>query len=350
MTTARPLRTIGAGRIATALLAAVAVGLSLGACGTSEESPANAPQPAGSQAPSGPWEFTDDRGTKISLPERPKRIVAQVHAAASLWDFGIKPVGVFGPQTKPDGSPDAQAGNVDLKTTTSVGSAFGEFNLERYTRLDPDLVVTIMYGPVLWYVPQEAQPKIEQRAPIVGIRLDGKSAAEAIARFGELARSLGADVDGDSVQQARAGFEKASQDLKAAAAAKPGLTVQMAIGQQEGYWVVDPKWHGDAKLFKDLGVDVVAPADPNPAFGFEQLSWEQATKYPADLILEDARTVGMNSDELAAKFPTWKELPAVKAGQVAPWRAETPSSYQLYTAVLTELTKTIANARTDVVA
>lgn len=336
--TRRPLH------LACAFLAAVLLA-TLTACGGGTTESANQ-----SETSSGPWEFTDDRGTRISLPSRPKRIVAQVHAAAALWDFGIKPVGVFGPQRKPDGSPDLQVGNVDLDAVTSVGAEFGEFNLEQYASVRPDLVVTIMYGDALWYVPEESKAKIEQVAPIVGIRLDGKSATESIERFGELAAALGADLEAPAVKQAKADFDTASQEVTAAAKEKAGLKVEVAIGQQDGFWVADPKFHGDVKLFGELGLDVVAPADANPAFGFEQLSWEQAGKYPADLVLEDARTVGMTSDELAAKYPTWKELPAVKAGQVGAWHAETPSSYQLYAEVLTELAKTVKNARTDVVA
>ncbi|MFC7615189.1 ABC transporter substrate-binding protein [Actinokineospora soli] len=313
------------------------------ATGDGAGSASNAP------AAEGPWEFTDDRGTKISLPERPKRIVAQVHAAAALWDFGVKPVGVFGPQRTADGKPDPQVGNVDLAAVTSVGAEFGEFNLEQYANLEPDLVVTIMYGPVLWYVPDDSKAKIEEIAPTVGIRLDGKSASEAIARFGELAASLGADLNAPAVTQAKADFEKAGAELTAAAKEKPGLGVELAIGQQDGFWVADPKWHGDAILFSELGLEVVAPKQSDPTFGFEQLSWEQAAKYPADLVLEDARTVGMSTDELAAKYPTWSQLPAVKAGQVGAWHAETPSSYQLYAKVLTELTGTVKNARADVV-
>lgn len=330
-------------RLAGAALTATLLATSLAACGD-----AGGNQDEGA-ASSGPWEFTDDRGKTIKLPKRPKRIVAQVHSAAALWDFGVKPVGVFGPQKTPDGKPDPQVGNVDLNKVGSVGSEFGEFDLEKFAKLDPDLVVTIMYGPALWYIPEESLAKIEKKAPVVGIRLDNKSADEAIAQFEKLAASLGADLNSDAIKQAKAGFEQASKDLAAAAKAKKGLSVEVAIGQEEGYWVADPKWHGDAKYLSKLGLDIVAPKKPDPAFGFEQLSWEQAGKYKSDLILEDARTLGMTPDQLTKKYPTWNQLPAVKAKQVGPWHAETPSSYTLYTKMLTELTEVIKKARTDIV-
>lgn len=330
-------------RLVGALVAATAITAPIAACGPAESS---SPEDA---AASGPWEFTDDRGKKISLKERPERIVAQSHAAAALWDFGVEPVGVFGPQQTPDGKPDTQVGNVDLAKTTSVGAEFGEFNLEKFAALKPDLVVTIMYGPALWYVPEESLAKIEKIAPVVGIRLDGKSADEAIGQFEKLAGSLGADLESDEFKQTKADFAQAAEQLKAAAAKKDGLDVEVAIGQEEGFWVADPKWHGDLKYLSSLGLNIVSPKKPDPAFGFEQLSWEQASRYKADLVLEDARTLGMTPEQLADKYPTWKALAAVKAGQVGPWRAETPSSYQLYTEMLNELTSVVEKAKTDVV-
>src|SRR5690348_13132494 len=47
-------------------------------------------------AADGPWSFTDDKGVTVELPARPLRIIADVNAAAPLWDFGIRPVAVFG--------------------------------------------------------------------------------------------------------------------------------------------------------------------------------------------------------------------------------------------------------------
>ena len=44
------------------------------------------------------------------------------------------------------------------------------------------------------------------------------------------------------------------------------------------------------------------------------LSWENAGKFTADLILLDNRSTALQPKDLAAK-PTWAQLPAVKAGQ-----------------------------------
>ncbi|WP_424188015.1 ABC transporter substrate-binding protein [Actinokineospora sp. G85] len=321
---------------------AVALGL-LAACGTS--APGSAPT-SGSSAQSGPWEFTDDRGKKVSLPQRPTRVVMQVNAAATLVDLGIKPTAVFGPQRLEDGKPDPQAGDVD-PATPSIGSEFGEFNLEKLTEQRPELIVTIMYGESLWYVPEESQAAIEEKAPIVAIKLDGVPAAEAIGKFAKLAESLGADLDSAALTQAKKDFDDAGAALKAAAAAKPGLKVQVVQGTQDGLLVAKPDFFSDLKHFAAQGVDLVVPtAGEQPSW--DELSWERVSTYPADLVLTDAREFTLSRDELA-KQPTWAQLPAVRAGQVGLWHAETPMSYQKLTPVIRELAEQIEKARTDVV-
>lgn len=55
------------------------------------------------------WQFRDDRGVIIELPEAPGRVAAEVNAASALWDYGVRPVGVFGPQHLGGGEVDARS-------------------------------------------------------------------------------------------------------------------------------------------------------------------------------------------------------------------------------------------------
>ncbi|WP_233512707.1 ABC transporter substrate-binding protein [Micromonospora deserti] len=297
---------------------------------------------------SGPFSYTDDRGKAINLPNLPQRIVAQASSAAVLWDFGLRPIGVFGPQKLANGENNPQAGDVDLSAVESVGVNWGEFNVEKYASLRPDLLVTNKYGEILWYVPEESQSKIEQVAPMAVVDLTGKSVPEAIESYAKLARALGADLDAPAVQQARAEFEQASEELRKAAQAKPGLKVLVVSSNKDNVYFAEPNEYGDLEYLRELGLDVVEPAGKEPFF--EAVSWEQIDKYPADLILYDTREQEVTWPLAKVQtMPTWKELPAVKAGQVGAWRAETPFSYQQQTAVLRELTETINKARADVV-
>jgi iron-desferrioxamine transport system substrate-binding protein len=127
---------------ATAALGAL---LGLPACGTDTE-----PAPAAAD-PS--WNFRDARGEHVRLPRRPERIVAYVGVAAVLWDYGVRPVGIFGPQRRDDGSPDATVGNIDLATVGSTGDDYESVDYEALAVLRPDLIVTGMSGDkAMWVI------------------------------------------------------------------------------------------------------------------------------------------------------------------------------------------------------
>ncbi|QGZ52066.1 ABC transporter substrate-binding protein [Streptomyces sp. QHH-9511] len=320
--------------------AVAATGL-LAACGDSDMGKGS------DKAATGPWSFTDDRGKKITLKKRPERIVAQSHPAAALWDFGIRPVGIFGPQKTADGVTSPQVGNVDLSKTTSVGTNFGEFQMEKLISLKPELIVTIAYGPMIWYIPEEVIKKVEAVAPIAVIQLMGVAVPDAVKRFGELAAALGADPGSAEIQKAKRDFETAAAAVTTAAKAKKGLSVAVVSGTKENFFVADPAFHGDVKYFRQLGLDIVKPAKPEA--GFESLSWEEAGRYKADLVLEDARPEGGLTHQQLGAYPTWKGSPAVKAGQVTDWQTETPFTYQRFTKVLNDLAGAVTKARVDVV-
>ncbi|GAA0633619.1 ABC transporter substrate-binding protein [Kutzneria viridogrisea] len=309
-----------------------AVGL-LTACGRTD-SPA-----AGS---GGAWSFTDDRDRKVSLGQRPTRIVAQVSAAAALWDLGVHPVGVFGPQKLKDGSNDPQVGVVDLSKVGSVGAEYGEFSMEKLAALRPDLLVSGMYKPPdLWYVTDDVKTKVEALVPTLGISQRSRNVLQVIERFNELGKSLGAQQS--VIDAAKADFDKASDELRQALAAKPGLRVLAVSAKAENFYVGMPSDQPDLSYYKTLGMDVGGATGDGVTY-FEALSWENTTKYPADLVLYDDRTQAGGLAELRT-HPTWNSLPAVQAGQVAPWRSETPFSYARFAPVLRELAAAVGKAR-----
>ncbi|GAB3980968.1 siderophore-binding protein DesE [Actinoallomurus acanthiterrae] len=270
------------------------------------------------------WAFTDDRGRKVTVRGRPQRLVAYVGTAAALRDFGVgdQIVGVFGPTKLKDGRPDPLAGTLDVNKATILGNTFGEFNIEKYAALHPDLLITNMYLPnALWYVPDNSKDKIAALAPSVAITAAKVLLTEPIRRYEELAGALGADLKARQVTDAKARFEQASATLRTAAKANGGLKVMAASGSPDLFYVSDPNANADLRYFRSLGVDLIVPNKVSAQGFFEDLSWENADKYPADLILLDARTSALQPKDLAAK-PTWAKLPAVKAGQITPWQSE----------------------------
>lgn len=294
---------------------------------------------------SGPWTFTDDRGKTITLPKRPERIVAQVTAAASLWNYGVRPIGLFGPQTNADGTQSIEVGNVDLKTTTSVGEEHGVIDFEKVAALNPDLIVSLYYsGDVYWYITAEQVGPMSAIAPIVGIKVQEVPIISPITRFGELSAALGADLNSKENVASKEGYDRAVNELKAAIAAKPGLKVMVVAGGATSLSVANPSVATDLIYFKELGLDIVQP--PVTTF-WETLSWEQANRYAVDLILTDQRPSTLSHAQLLEK-EVWRSLPAVQANQVGAWPWKT-YSHLSYTKALQDLAATIRKSRTDIV-
>ncbi|MEU8252029.1 ABC transporter substrate-binding protein [Nonomuraea sp. NPDC048916] len=305
--------------------AGVAAALALAACGSGSGTEAAGDAPASQPASAATsWTFTDDRGKKLDQPEAPTKIVAQVGSAAALWDFGVRPIAVFGPHKLSDGSKDPQVGKVDITKVTGLGNVWDEFNVEQYISLKPDLLVSNMYEKdTLWYVPEKSKDTIEQVAPTVGIMLTGQSATQVIGRYEELATSLGADMRG--VPEAKARLEAATKEL----AQFKDLRILMMSGGADQMWVVNPPEYPDIRHLTDNGLDVIKPSKVDEGGFFQTLSWENADMYDADVILYDTRTQALKPEEMMKK-PTFAKLPAVKAGQLYPWAAEAPFSYQGY--------------------
>ncbi|WP_049575669.1 ABC transporter substrate-binding protein [Streptomyces sp. SBT349] len=318
----------------------------LAACGDDDGDQAGSTSGSGSgsEQGAGGWTFTDDRDETVTLDARPETIVAFVTAAAALHDYGIEVTGVFGPTSPVDGQPNPQAGEMDVSGLTSLGEAWGEFNIEEYARLEPDLLVSTMFpAPDLWFVPPESQEDILALAPSVGINVARASLLEPITRFAEFAESLGADLSAASVTEARTRFETAAESLRRAARDNPGIKVMAVTGDNENLYIGVPSSYADLFYFAELGVGIVE-AEKSDEFGFwEFVSWENADKYHADLIMIDNRTQALTLEQLREK-PTFARLPAVEAGQTVPWAMEERHTYAGYAPVIEQLAEAVGNA------
>ncbi|MGC5342318.1 ABC transporter substrate-binding protein [Streptomyces sp. AM 4-1-1] len=321
---------------------AVGLGAVLAACGDSDSSSGAG---SGSDAgKSGPWSFEDDRGRTARAKGTPKNIVAFTGTAAALHDYGIEVKAVFGPTKTKDGKPDVQAGDLDIDKVEILGNVWGEFNVEKYAALGPDLLVTAMWEKdALWYVPDQSKAKILKLAPSVALWAAQTTVPKAIQRHEELAASLGADVKARKVTDAKARFEKAAARLRAAAKSKPNLTVMIGSASQDLFYVSLAKMSADTLYFQELGVRFVEPKVDAAGF-FESLSWENVDKYPADIIMMDNRSSALQPESLTSR-PTWNQLPAVKAGQVIPRTSEPIYSYDKCAPILEDLAKAIEGAK-----
>ncbi|MFB6439351.1 ABC transporter substrate-binding protein [Streptomyces sp. NPDC056411] len=320
---------------------ALGIGALLAACGGDKGAAG-----ANGGAKGGPWSFTDDRKQQVSLERTPQRIVAFTGTAAALHDFGIDDqiVGVFGPTKLKNGKPDPQAGDLDISKVTLIGNAYGQFNVEKYAGLRPDLLVTNMYEPgALWFVPDDSKDKITKLAKSVALTSSRVSLVTIIERYAELARSLGADLKAKQVTDAKTRFEQASARLRKAAKAHP-VKVLACSGSADLFYASNPGINADLMYYKSLGVDLIVPDHLDKGGYFESLSWENADKYPADVLLLDNRTATLQPKDLAAK-PSWAKLPAVKAGQLTPWSSEPRFSYAGAAPLIESLAEAIEKAK-----
>ncbi|GGZ53766.1 ABC transporter substrate-binding protein [Streptomyces inusitatus] len=315
---------------------ALGIGALLTACGTDEKK---------SAAGAGSWTFTDDRGKTAKANARPKNIVAFVSTAAALHDYGVDCTGVFGPTDPVNGKPNPQTGDLDITKLTSLGQGWGEFSVEKYAALDPDLLISNMFPPpALWYIPEESVKKIEKLAPTVGIDGAHKSLLEPLKRYTELAESLGADLKAAKVTEAKARFDRAEATLREAAERNGGIKVLAMTGDAEKMYVAVPDSYCDLNYFKDLGIEFIEGKKSDDWGFWEFLSWENADKYHADLIMIDNRSSALSAKDLAKK-PTWTRLPAVKAGQTVPWAMEERYSYAGYAPVLERLAAAVTRSK-----
>ncbi|MFD1272765.1 ABC transporter substrate-binding protein [Streptomyces kaempferi] len=329
---------------------ALGLGAVLAACGDDDAKSggSDSTKAADARSKSGPWTFKDDRGTTVKLDKTPANIVAFTGVAAALHDYGIEVKGVFGPTTTKDGKADVQAGDMDVTKLTVLGNEWGQFNIEKYATLAPDVLISTMFDAAgtLWYVPEESKDKILKLAPSVGISVYDRQMPQSLERMYALAESLGADVKSARIVEAKKKFETAAERLRKAAKARPEIKVLVGSASQDIFYVSGSNLSIDLEYFKALGVNIVEPsAKALKASGgwFENLSWENVDKYPADVIIMDDRSSTIQLADITEA--TWKKLPAVKASQVIARSPEPIISYDKCTPLLDNLAEAIEKAK-----
>lgn len=307
---------------------------------TARHAAAEATPTAGAGA--GAWRFTDDAGTTVTLPDRPAKVAADISAATSLWDFGVRPVAVSGWMTNTD----AAWGEVDRTLPLLSAAGTPAPGPERLLATGADLFVTLWYAnpdnPYDWSFPDRADYELARAVvPVVAISATGCADAN-IERFAELAALLGADITLPEIAAAKDDYDRALGELRAVAAEKPDLKVLFVSATSDTRYVAHPGTWSDLALFQSVGLNAVEPElgiDPY----WEQLSPEQALKYPADVVFR-ALNGALSLEELQA-HPTYGLIPAVKAGQAYAWNQDSVQSYAGMTAAVQEVANALKQAK-----
>lgn len=299
-------------------------------------------------SPAGEWTFTDDAGKTVTLPQAPKVVVADLNAASALWDFGVRPAAISGWTVETD----AAWGNIDRSTPNITANAGApDPDIEKLLTIKPDLFVTITWGPeetsgeapYAWsFSDDESYERVSAIVPVVGISATGQADAN-MASFAHLAELLGADLNTPELVEAKATFDERVTQFSEVAKEKGDLTTLFGSAGAEQIYVASPQDWADLSWYQQLGLNIIEPDVP-PLGYWETLSAEQAGKYQPDVYFESTRAGSLTKEELE-KTPPYDNLPAVKAGQVAPWNQDFIQSYQGLAAALEIMITTLTDAK-----
>jgi iron complex transport system substrate-binding protein len=288
------------------------------------------------------FSWTDARGTVVEFPLPATGVVAQSSAAASLLDFGYRVAGAYGDLKPVDGRLSYQAGSLDPSTMTVLSDVYGQFDVEKFAAMNPQALIDLMFvKDELWYLPDGLQAKVEAVAPTIAIEMLNLNLLQIIENFADLAARLGADVTSPAVTRSKADFETAVAQVEAAVAAKPDLTVLGISRSADKVWIANAAQHPDFAYLQTLGVTFVDAEVSDPSLYFNEISYEKIDEFAADVIFDDSRGGVIAA---ADKQPTWRALPAVKAGQVHPWKAAAPYSYKANAPILTDFADALSGA------
>jgi len=294
-------------------------------------------------ASEGPWTYTDDLGTTVTLDHQPTKIAGLTDVLASLINYGIDPVAAFGWSSVED---DPRFENYDTSTITTLGATYGEIDEEKLVTTAPDLIVTTVYPtdekgtlddsqPLYGFNDLTQQETIEKIAPVVAIYMGGDG-SDVIDSVTALATALGADQA--TMDTAKAAYDTASQTLKDAAAAS-NVTVTSMYADADGVYVVKPDDEPVTQLYESLGVTFFDPTPEGYYWGI--YSWENAGQVGGDLIL--LQDDGYSEDEVL-KQPTLAGTPAFEAGQVEVY-SNPGLDYVSQAAFMTQLAQYITDAQ-----
>ncbi|MFK0294687.1 ABC transporter substrate-binding protein [Streptomyces sp. NPDC090442] len=278
-----------------------------------------------------PWEFSDDRGRLVVAGERPERIVAYIQAGATLWDHGIRPVGLFGSMHDGTSADPAKAGELPLAEVRYLGSGAA---LHPDTLLEgrPDLVVAVTYdGETLYGLAAKTAQELEEQVPVATVAVGpGRSLPEVRERFAALAGSLG---HGEPLTLARE-LDAAEDELRRATAgpAQPRVVALSPAGPDKVHLARPGTWP-DLRALAEHGVTLTEPA-AGAGTNWSTVGWAEAAALAPDVVLIDARVNAARIGALRTD-ENWRAIEA--RARLLPWNPEAPVSRRAHTRFFTEV-------------
>ncbi len=264
-------------------------------------------------AEGGGWSYTTGYGNTIDLDAAPQRIVVDAYSAAALWDYGIRPAGIFG-----YGITGGQAtGNADVSTMKVVGTD-GEMNMEALADLDPDLVIG--YGnsddPTSWtWWDEPMAQKVNSVAPFAAVKFSGVPLPDVLASTATwLPHSAGT-----STAMPRSRTEpRSTRPTTAFAGLPPSDPTSHCFPSTATTARCTRAPPSSPKLgyLSGLGVNFTGPDGDK---GWADLSWEQVPSYPADIVMRYVQSTSRSPP------PHFRPTARRRSGQVIDWDDKRPT-------------------------
>ncbi|WP_217201397.1 ABC transporter substrate-binding protein [Streptomyces buecherae] len=303
------------------LVGAVALALALTGCGSSDG--------ASDDAGKGRTRvFTADNG-KITIPEKPKRVVATGYAVPALIEAEAPLVGI---STWKRGEP--MMSQRDLATYKKLPKVAGELatetNYEAIAEAEPDLIVIGVPAPVLGDIDVK---RLESIAPVLAIgptvpnmwrkqSHQQADAAGALTRFDAVKKAYE-----DKAAALTAKYKAVLPQLKAGHVGSYGEAAKGTFQREFG-----GSW--GTNIAEDIGVSYygqVKKKGPGSQAVSEYPSLEElpTSLRDADIITYSVKADGSvpESVKYVMDSKLWKNLPAVKAGKTFPLRYTEAATY-----------------------
>ncbi|MFH8568633.1 ABC transporter substrate-binding protein [Streptomyces sp. NPDC017993] len=287
-----------------------------------------------------PWEFSDDRGRLAVAGERPLRIVAYIQAGATLWDHGIRPVGLFGSQHDGAAPDAAKGGELPLAEIAYLGSG-GALHPDTLLETEPDLVVAVTYdGEQVYGLEQKTALELEAHVPVACVAVGpGRGLAEVRERFAALAGSLG---QGEPMSVARE-LDAAEDGLRQVCGGpvRPRVVALSPAGPDRVHLARPGAWP-DLRALTEQGVGLLEPAAGSGA-NWSTVGWAEAAAMDPDIVLMDVRVNAARPERLRTDAH-WRAIEA--RARVLPWNPEAPCSRRAHTRFFTLVADTVREAGT----
>ncbi len=262
-------------------------------------------------------------GLNIDFENPPETLVMDCYAYSSLHEYGLEPDALFGFECDNE----ALMGNADIEGIETVGQD-AEIDLEKLAELRPDAIIGNGNADGWSWFDDDVNAQLTRVAPFVPLPSEG-SIDEKIADTREIADFFGADVEAENIVAADEDYEAAKEAVSEAVEGKDYNFLLASPTKEMLYTGVG---FAQADLLEELGANIIGPDAPAEGNPWGQVAWEDASTYPADVILVE------NFDpEAPFAAELWDDLPAVKADQLSTWSSKGALTSRTYADWLQDL-------------